>query len=888
MGLVSVRPESPANTHHISLSGLGRTFGVRLERGAKSIIEAPIQPSNVERGGGTKKFGDFDPQFAHIEMRDWTGGRGGEFLSDDPTMYYDGYGWSLTPGMFYQAPQWWWGEFRGPSTAASTVAGSEAADNFMPGALRSSAGYNVQWYSMASTTHLARSFLQQGSSYIMQRVQTWVRKIGQPPAPLNLRIVSSASTAGGRPGSSIVSGTTAQLTAASVEPLESFVWTAPLTTASTQSGTTTLNWWVEMWTSVAGTDANHWELAYNTTAGVNSTVMSGAGTSGGWSAASTANFYFRVSQNPTDRRLRLFTMDRALYAVEDKASATTGTKLWINGDRGICSSGAPGTTAVINDSSNNWSTSMWQGARVAIIRGPGAGQNAEITANATTSLTVSLSVAPTSLSEYVIYDTNEWTRITSAVMDTSAGDNPVKDVTVGNGIAYLAFGASTIIGSLTWATSVHAGRKQSTFFADNIDFFSDPVAGPQIVRAISSLAQVSRATFQGFTTALTFSSAIVVGGTEHQFTNLEDYADQMYAFKEDSIWTIKNDRAAKLNVGLEAFPSSINGAAVAPQNLFLYFSWSHSVERMHSGTVDDIGLWRGAGLKIGHGGPTATLVPYIAWTIGGVDAGSTGRSAAFAWNGRGWHEFWRAHSTGARLQDMVMQSNPGTNPRLWMSVGGELICQRWPKDTLNPRNDPNIRYQHEALFETGIIDMNAVQLPKLFSRVHAISKNLASTQATIYCEYQLDDKIGTTAWTPIDNFRRSPIDHLDIRRGDKHSIRLRARGLTQVSTVHTELHALVLKAMARTPIRRQWSIRAVTGDFQVDQQGLDDADPDDFYLWLQDLAVSATPVLMRSAWKSMDDRYVYIEQPTLNRLYATPSGEWGGMLSITIRELEED
>ena len=644
-----------------------------------------------------------------------------------------------------------------------------------------------------------------------------------------------------------------------------------------------------MWTSVAGTDANHWELAYNTSAGGNSPIMSGAGTSGGWTAASTANFYFRVSQNPTDRRLRLFTMDRALYAVEEKWDNSTGTKLWINGDRGICSSVSPGSTTVINDSSKNWATNQWVGARVAIIRGNGVGQDVGITANGTTSLTVTLTGdAPTSISEYVIYDTNEWTRISSAIMDTSIGDRAARDVTVGNNIAYFAFGDATTIGSLTWATSVHAGRKQSTYLADRIDFFSDPVAGPQIVRAINRLGEVSRATVQGFTTALTFSSGILVGGTEYPFTNLEDYADQMYAFKEDSIWTIKNDRAAKLNVGLEAFPSSFNGAAVAPQNLFLYFSWSHSVERMHSGTVDDIGLWRGAGLRIGHAGPTATLVPYIAWTLGGVDAGSTGRSAAFAWNGRGWHEFWRAHSTGARLQDMVMQSNPGTNPRLWMSVGGELICQRWSKDTLNPRNDPGIRYQHEALFETGIIDMNAVQLPKPFSPVHAISNTLASTQATIYCEYQLDHNIGTTAWTPIDNFRRSPIDHLDIRRGDKHSIRLRARGLTQVSTVHTELHALVLKAMARTPIRRQWSIRAVTGDFQVDAQGLDDADPDDFYMWLQDLAVSATPVLMRSAWKAMDDRYVYIESPTLSRLYATPSGEWGGQLSITIRELEEN
>src|SRR3990167_278076 len=235
---VIVRPENPQNTHQISLSGLGRTYGLRLEQGAKSITEAPIQPSNIERGGGIKKFGDWDPQFASIEMRDWSGGRGGEFLSDDHTMYYDGYGWSLTPGMFYQAPQWWWGEFQGPTTAASTVPSNYAADNFMPGALRSSAGYSVRWYGMASTAHIARSFLQRGSSYIMSRVQTWVRKIGEPPAPLNMSILSSASTAGGagRPASSAGGGTTVQLLSSNVEPLESFVWTAGMTRSEGRRG----------------------------------------------------------------------------------------------------------------------------------------------------------------------------------------------------------------------------------------------------------------------------------------------------------------------------------------------------------------------------------------------------------------------------------------------------------------------------------------------------------------------------------------------------------------------------------------------------------------------------------------------------------------------------
>ena len=233
-----------------------------------------------------------------------------------------------------------------------------------------------------------------------------------------------------------------------------------------------------------------------------------------------------------------------------------------------------------------------------------------------------------------------------------------------------------------------------------------------------------------------------------------------------------------------------------------------------------------------------------------------------------------------------MQNNPGGNPRLWMSYGGELICQRWPKDTLNPLRDGNIHYQHEAVFETATINMNAVQLPKLFGRIFGITKNLASTAARIFIEYQLDDDIGSTNWILIGAFTRSPIDQLRIRRGDKHALRLRARGITQNSTIPSELNALVVKALARTPVRRQWVIRATAGDFQVDAQGLDDADPDDFYLWLRDMAITAEPILMHSAWSAMDDIYVFLESPTLQRLYTTPEGEWGGELTMTIRELD--
>ena len=832
-------------------------------------------------------------------MRTWEGGRGNEFLSDDPTRYFDGYGWTLTPGVWHQAPQWWQGEFSGPTTAATTTPATTvdsqfSADNFLPGSMRSSAGYNMLWRSMASTTHLARSFLQQGSSYIMSRTQMWVRKIGTPRAPLNLRILSSATTAGGagRPASSALAGTTAQLNSTSVEELESFIWNAAMTTASTQTGTTTPNWWVEVWTSLAGTDVNHWEIGYNSSAGVASTVMQGAGTSGGWTAASTVNFYFRVAPAQVDRKWHIFGMDRATYAIEEKADGSTGTRLFINGDRGLVSTATANTTSLLVDATKSWQTNRWVGATVYIVRATvGAGQFGDITANGSTSLTVSLGVAPSTDAEYVIYNTNEWSQISSAIADSSLGDNPVRDVAVAGNMAYMAFGGTTAIGYLQWATSVHQSDKSTAIaessLADSLHYFTDPVAGPQLWRTLSSLSQVSRATTQGFTTHVTFSSGITIGSTEYRITNILDYNDEIYAFKEDSLWRIKNDRASKLSLGIDAFPSSNNGKGAAAQNLFLFFGWSHSLERLYSGTLDDIGPWKGAGMKVGHQGPFSVVLPYIAWTLGGIDAGSTGRSAALAWNGRGWHEFYRAPTSGYRIQNMYMQNNPGANPRLWMSVGGELICQRWPKDTLNPRNDRGVFYQHEAVLETGTIDMNAVQMPKLFGKTHAVTRNLASTQAQIYAEYQLDDDIGTTSWLPIGRFSQSPIDSLNIRRGDKHAIRMRYRGLTQNSTVASELHAAVVKAVGRTPNRRQWSIRALTGDFQVDAAGLEDADPDQFYMWMQDLAATAEPVLMHSVWESMDNIYVYVEHPILNRVYTTPDGSWGGNLTLTIREIDD-
>ena len=157
--------------------------------------------------------------------------------------------------------------------------------------------------------------------------------------------------------------------------------------------------------------------------------------------------------------------------------------------------------------------------------------------------------------------------------------------------------------------------------------------------------------------------------------------------------------------------------------------------------------------------------------------------------------------------------------------------------------------------------------------------------ARIHAEYQLDKEIGTTSWLSIGSFYQSPFDDLNIRRGDSHAIRLRLRGLTQNSTVPTLLEAATLKAVARSPIKRMWSLRGEMGDFQVDSQGMEDVDPDEFYMWLQDAATLSEPLLMHAAWESLDNVYVYAEAPIVHRRNTTPSGEYSADLEMTLREI---
>ena len=874
MARVKVSPRDPNATHQLSLSDGARTFGIKAAGGPLGVQETPQTPSNIRITGGGQKYGDFDPMMSHLEQRSWEGGRAAEEYWQHETQFYDSMNcYTLVPDRAFPAPQWRFGE------------GFSLADNMLPGASRNFADKDMSWLNLTSTNLHAISFKSDGSStYAMGQVQMWLRRIGTPPAQLTVSVLTSDGQ--DDPGTVLGSGTLGStIIEENVSKLHEFAISSAAGQELGQAGGA--DYFVQVNTTTAGNGNHHWEIGYGPTSGVESTSVYSDDDGTSWSTRSDVWPYFRVAEPDKDRKWQFFELESGLYAV-DRPVTNIASVLYINGDRGKAKGSSAGSTAALIDTSKQWSTGLWANSDswVRFTAGQGVGQKSLITASASQTLNISVPIAPASDTEYVIYATDEWTKIGSSLTSSAWTDASVKDVAVLDNIAYVALGESTAFGKMQWNSSIHQFNKGSTV-ADKLHTFYDPVDGPQLWKAHATTGvEVFRATPAAFAASTSvFSSAISIGDDSHPITEIADYNDQLYVFKEDSIWTVKNDRASRLNVGLEAMPSSNNGAVWAAQDFFLYFPWAHSVERLYSGTLDDIGPGRGAGLPSGRQGVVSSLEPVIAWLFAGIDAGSTGISSALVWNDRGWHEIFRAWDTGKRVEGIKWQPCPGTQDRLWISVGGDIVSLKFPKDSLNPLNDTKMNYQHEAHIETGTFDMGVSELPKLFDEISFITKNLNSSGNEIYAEYQLDDEIGGSTWISLGRVMISPSYPLKINEGDVHKIRLRYRLLTSDADNPVQLLAAILKGVARTPVKRLWTLRAETGTFQVTAGGLPDHAPDDFYDWFQEAALKTKPLRMRSIWESMDDVEVYAEPAVVQRRYTTPDGSWGGLLSISIREI---
>jgi hypothetical protein len=862
----AVGPSQKNPTELLSLSNplTGDKLDLRISGGVNGIQEIPQTPSTMFKAGGGKKYGDYDPTFAHLEQRTWEGGRAQEDWVDDETRFYDSMNaWTMTPGRAFPAPRWVFGE------------GYDYADVLLPGAKRFSIGDDVKWVRVNSGAYYARSFTAQ-ASYTPTTIQVLIRRIGDPSGTLTVRLHSDDSTA---PGTVLKTATvTTDTITDTPSVLHHFTFTGEALTASTL-------YWVTVYSDAADSAANHWEVGYSG-GGTDQCKTSVNGTD--WSNSSI-QILFRVVPDSDSRRWLFFMLQGRLYAVSQD-DAGGAPSMYMNGLWGVATSGS---TTVLTDADGSATTMVadkYIGAWVKIVSGTGAGQYRQITDNDTTSITVGVAfdIAPAAGSVYIIYATNEWNEVAGHGITAK-----VTDVAVANNIVWFAMGASAQkIRSMRWDTAIadpaHDFYADTANYADFLHVFYDPASatGPQMWRVIGGTTMAaSKSAIPAWDADLAFGTGIVLGDQNGTPTGIYDYNDQLYIFKTDSMWVLKNDKASKQNLGLDAISGKENGYAACGQNLFLYFSWAHSMERLYSGTLDDLGMWRHAGMPSGRQGSISALEPWIAWVITALDA-ETGTSSVMLWDGRGWHELFRAWKAGLRCRNLKFQPCDGTNPRLWISVGGDIVSLLMPFNSLNPTKDTSILFQHEAQIVTSIFDMGAASLFKFWKELAIQAEHLSSTNGNeIVVEYQTDSDIGTSTWFHLGRALISPESVLPINLGSVKKIRFRLRLMTGDASNPPVLIASTLKGFGRTPYKRQWNIKVDVSSAQRNRRGQKSPKPDDVYTFLRDACQSAGALLMRCSVKQMDEVWVIAEPPGwVRKTLNTIQQWWSGTATITLLE----
>jgi hypothetical protein len=487
---------------------------------------------------------------------------------------------------------------------------------------------------------------------------------------------------------------------------------------------------------------------------------------------------------------------------------------------------------------------------------------------------------------------NDWVMTEVA----TTGLTLVTDVLVSNGAVYFAQGASVNIRRWNGTTWADDGTNKATYLYN----YTDPTQGAVIWRSLG--VNVSKSVVKAWGTNLAFGADIAIGdaGDTYPITGMTGYNDALWVFKGTSVWSVRLNRASKLDVGLDDIINVATGKAATAHGLYLYFSYATSLEQLYGSTLSDVGPGHGAGLPNDRTGYIAGLESVFSKLFVAVDGGAANYSSVLIFDGINYHELWRGQEIGKRIRTIFWHpSVNNSNPYLWIDYGGDIVYIKFPRFGFNVIRDTSMYYVPDAHLITSTYDMNASRLPKIFKELTLITQNLATSKnqagrvrspkithnSKISLDYQLDDDIGTSFWQEAGDFFVSPSDTVQINESQKYAIRLRLRIQTSDANNPPIINATVLEGVARTPIKYQWVMRAKLSSMQSTLNGAPDHKPDALLRWLQEKAARAEKLTMHSTFATLDNREVMAEPPSVSREFSdTVAKSWGGTVTIILRE----
>jgi hypothetical protein len=925
---IKVSPNAKNPTHDIALSDGAQTWGLLLDGGIRGIRELVYTPDTKD--------------IFRVEQRTWDGGRGLDDFSEDPTRFFDSMNlWSLTPGRIMPAPLWrfakgyrnadgYWLHYNETDTSSTPPwkqfdwAALLGNQRYLGKQFTASASYNADkvyvWVRRRGNPGtLSIKLYTKGVTYPDTELESV--DITTSTITDTVGVFQVADWSGTR---ALTSGTNYFIVAVGdSNDNQANHWEIATSGGSGVSSADGITWassspyggpyfrivdadapckwhFFEMGGALYAVaeyaDGTASKLFINgdrgkaTSATITATTISFDhdfgpqlveaiyDSAGGFSAAGFAvgqTISVSGSTSNDGNYTITYVSDYYLYVSEDVVDEAAGASITIT---------ATAQPSSLSDTDQSWDDDIWTNAMVRITAGTGKGQYRKISGNGSAVIVVDTNwdIEPSTDSEYVIYSTNRFTELT-----TTGITGAVKDVCVFNNIALFAQGDGTDMRRMRFNASAsppaHEYEDDTGNKADLLLTHYKPGTGVQIWRALNGTTMaVSRSDPAAWGTPLSFGTGVEIGDQTYDMTNIVGFGSVILVCKEDSVWRVITDKAEPIDPGLKALANPNNGKGATTHGVFFYFNWDHSIERLFGRTLDDIGPWKDEGLPYGRRGYVEDIIGVAGWIIAALNA-DDGTSSVLIWNDYGLHEIFRAWEAGQRVRSVHWQACPGANPRLWISVGGDIVCMEFPKNTLNPIQDSGMLYQPEAVLVSSTFDLRKADLSKMFKEIRAQMESLGE-DAYIGLDYQVDDFVGTSTWVDAGTFFNTLDDTKSILEGNRKRIRCRLRLMTKDVRTPAVINAMSLYGFTRTPVKRQWTLRVKTDGMAYDRGGAKMATTNKLIKWLDDIAQNAKRIRMRSKIEELHNLDVVVEPyiPIRDSWY---NGDWTGSLMLMIREV---
>lgn len=858
---VKIVPGEPdESSHDFALQSKHHRAGFNFaDEAASSMIQDPNTPSSLAISGSGGQWGLFDPMFTDFILADWNVGMG----LDEYDISRSGFAhamnmWTMQGDKFYPAPMHQHCE-----------------------GVREAYEYDADdkdWLPLTGDNRFISSkFTVGGANFGADNATIWIRVIG---FPVDLTVSIFTNTDGSP--NAVHALATATIAASDFDDVLCVNQLFDLSAAADLTQATDYHIVIDGGASMES-EVRCWEVLVDKD-GTDS-KYSAAGSS--WTTASFS-LIFRITGADIDRKWIIFWWAWLDYFVDVRADGSNSV-LYENGWRGKATA-ADATT--LTNANGGYTVDELIGWYIYFYSGKGAGQQPrEILDNTATVITVEgWEETPDATSIYVIFGGNKLNQIETLTKMTT-----VKDVCVVDDMVFFAQGPGTKMSWMRWggAPPAYEDKEAGNYYADFVEAHQHPTDGPSIWRGENDIATdgtvVSVTNSPGtWAGSITFNADIKVGDRTFFITDLVIHNDEMYVMKQNHPYRINKIDGkvypAMKKCGFITHPE--NGLGSMPFGVFLMVPWGGNfLIKSYGASQDDVSpAQRGDGVPSNELGGMTSMLSHPGGIISVVDGRRDNYSSIYVLHHRndGWHSIFRGYRPGQRIQTVYWQNNMAEKPKVWFSIGGDLMFMEFPHG-FRPLKE-SMKYHHESVIETGTITLQARALPKLFEAIVLSTQNL-NTSTKIRVQYKVDNQIGdnAVAWRDVDvgEAERSPMVKLELGEGGTMGIRFRLILSTAVASVPAVVDALSIQGLARKPVRYLVTFRVATESDEVDRLGGDDISPWSRKEFLMNNAASVEPLYLLSPYPDQDGAKVILEFPSIRRIYVDTEGTFGMEMSFT-------